>query len=164
MPSHGFGRAYRQFVGVFAESPFYSGGFDLVTDFGGGTMRVDVIDLIRLNTGILNGAIHHAKGPVAILGRAGDVVRIGAHSVADDFRQYSRPSLASQLQFFQDEHARSFTHHETIAFRIPGPRGFLRLVIALGKSAHRGKTADAHGRDGRFRASADHDVRVAALD
>src|ERR1700736_1114097 len=149
---------------MFAEGALDSPGFDLIAHLGGGAVRVDVIDLISLDACVLNGTLHHAKGAVAVLGRAGDVMRVRAHSVAHDLSEYGRSSPARLLQLLQNEHARSFSHHETIALSVPWPRGLLRLIVTLRKGSHSGKTADAQRCYGCFSTPADHHVRVAALD
>jgi hypothetical protein len=48
--------------------------------------------------------------------------------------------------------------------RIEGPTGVRRIVVAGGKGLERSKSADAHRRDGRFRAATDHHLGRAALD
>ena len=47
---------------------------------------------------------------------------------------------------------------------IPRAAGFFRVVITRGECAHGGKSADAHGRDGRFGAAGDHHVSIVVLD
>ena len=57
-------------------------------------MCVDVIDLLRDDTGVVDGVPHDTGCAFAVLGRRGDVKGVAAHAIADDFRQNGRaPSL-----------------------------------------------------------------------
>src|SRR6185503_8407075 len=85
-------------------------------------------------------------------------------AVTGEFRVNLRAAGFGVFQFFQHDHARAFTHDETIAFLVERARGFLGGVVAGAHGAHGAETADADGDNGRFRAAGEHDVRIAHLD
>src|SRR5438445_657082 len=91
------------------------------------------------------------KRPVAALdavaGRGSDVEGVGAHAVADHFRQDIGAALFGELQLLQDEDAGAFADDEAVAIEIPGTRGSQRIVIPGGERAHGGKAADSHRSD-----------------
>src|SRR5262245_16773949 len=68
------------------------------------------------------------------------------------------------LHLFHDEDAGAFADHESVTIFVPGAAGLFRLVIARGQCAHGSESAYAHGTDGGFRATSDHDLGIAVLD
>ncbi len=106
----------------------------------------------------LMASAHHAERSVAIFRWAGDVIRVAAHAVTDDLGQDVRTAPLGIFELFQDQNAGALAHHEAVALGVPGTGSFLGFVIALRKSAHGRKPADAHGRDAGLRAAADHGV------
>src|SRR5690606_40601831 len=119
-------------------------------------------DVFRRDAGVLESPLH-ATGRAVGIG-IGDVERVGAHAVPDYFRVDAGAAFLRVFQFLQHEHAGPFAHHEPVALRVKGSAGFLRLVVAGAHGAHRAETGHADGADGRFRAAANHHVRVAPLD
>src|ERR1700731_849387 len=89
---------------------------------------------------------------------------VARHSVAHDLRQYGRAALHRDIQALKNQHASTFTDHETVAIPIERATGLFGFLIAGGKCTHSGKSTDPHGRDGGFRAATDHDVSSASLD
>ena len=151
-------------LGVIAEAALDGRRFGAVADVGGSTVRVDVIDLLGLESGIAQRVAHDAEGAIPVGWRSSDVKGIGTHSIAHDFRQDTSATLAGMFQFFKHQDAGAFADHEAVAVEIPGTRGALRFVVACRKRAHSREPADAHGSDAGFGAAANHDIRVAALD
>ena len=68
------------------------------------------------------------------------------------------------FQFFQDEDAGAFADDEAIAIFVEGTAGVRGIVIARGKRAHGGETADAHGGDGGFCSAGNHHIGIVAFD
>ena len=91
----------------------------LVAHFGGGAVRVDVVDLLGLDAGVLEASAHHAERAVAVFRRAGDVVGVAAHAIAHDLGQNGRAAPLGEFQLFEDQNARAFAHHEAVALRDP---------------------------------------------
>ena len=91
------------------------------------------------------------------------MVRVAGHAVADNLGDNFRAATLRKFERFEDQNARAFAHHEAIAFGVERTAGAFRFVIARGKRAHGGESADAHGGNGSFRATRDHHFRIAAL-
>src|SRR5258708_2024913 len=68
------------------------------------------------------------------------------------------------LQFFKNQNAGAFAHHEAVAVLVPGTAGASGIVVASGKRAHGGESADAHGGNGGFGAPSNHYVGIMVLD
>src|SRR5208283_5628399 len=85
-------------------------------------------------------------------------------AIANDFGEDGRTAAAGVLQFLQDQNAGALAHDEAIAIFVPGTAGASRIVVARGKRAHGGESADAHGSDGSFRATGNHDIGILVLD
>ena len=126
-------------------------------------MRVEIADGFRLEFGVAQRVAHYAIAAF-VLGRGlGHVKGVGAHAIADDFREDGRAAAAGVFEFFENQNAGAFAHDEAIAVFVPGTAGAGRIVVARGERAHGGESADAHGSDGSFGAAGDHDVGVAVL-
>ena len=97
-------------------------------------------------------------------GGLGHVIGVGGHAVADDFGEDGRAAAAGMFEFFENHDAGAFAHDEAVAVLVPGTAGAIGVVIAGGKRAHGGESADAHGSDGGFGASGNHHIGIAALD
>ena len=138
-------------------------GLDRVANGRRGAVRVHVADVVRSNLGVFDRRHRRTDTAVAVLRRLRDVVRVAGHSVARDFRDDVCAAPLRKFQRFQNQHARAFAHHKTVALGIKRTAGALGFIVARGKRAHRGESADAHRRHGRFRTARDHHFRVAAL-
>src|SRR5579863_1835862 len=92
------------------------------------------------------------------------MVRVAGHTVANDFSEDRSVAFLRVLEGFEDENARAFTDDKAVAIGVERAAGVRGIVIAGGKSAHGGETADAHGRDRRFCTAADHHLGGATLD
>src|SRR5271165_1670453 len=114
MPGHRLGRAYRQFIGVIAESPFDCNSFQLIAQIGRSTMSVYIAHLRGLDFGVIEGIQHDPVGAVAVLRWLGDVISIAAHAIARYFGKDLGPTAASELKFFQDQYSRALTDDEAI--------------------------------------------------
>ena len=149
-------------VRVIAEQPLDRVRLDLVVGRRRCAVRVDVIDLFRADSGIGDRIQHDAVRAVAVFRRQRDVEGVAAHAVSDKFGDDLGAALLREFEFFEHEDAGAFADDKTVAILVEGPGSALRFFVARGKSAHGGKSTDAHRRDRGFRAAADHDVRVAA--
>src|ERR1700682_2390460 len=107
-----------------------------------GAVRVDVIDLRRLDASALHGRAHHAERAVAVLRGGGDVVRIGGHAVPDDLRVDARTALPRGLVFLEDEHAGALSHDKPVAIFVEGTTGARRLVVACRPGAQGAEPAE----------------------
>ena len=164
MTGHRFRRADGNLAGMPAEDALDGDGFDAITQGCRGAVGVDVVDLMRLDPGVAQAILHHAAGTVAVLGWRRNVIGVGAHAVADNFRQDVCAALLGSLQIFQHHNACAFSDHKAVAFAVPGTAGALRRIIALRERAHGSESADAHRGDAGFGAAANHHIGIAALD
>src|SRR5262249_40487717 len=83
---------------------------------------------------------------------------------ADDLGEDVCAAAPGELEVLENKYAGTFADDEAVAILVPratGPRG---IIVASGKCAHGGKSANSHGCDGAFSASGDHYVSVATLD
>src|SRR6058998_3584876 len=88
---------------------------------------------------------------------------VSGHSIANHLAVDARAAAFGKFQFFQDQNAGAFADYESIAMQLEWPRSMLRIVITRGQGAQRPKAGDAHGRNCRFRAPANHGVCIATL-
>ena len=110
-----------------------------------------------------SGVAHHAEAAFVFGSRLGHVVGVAGHAIAGNFGEDGRAAPFGVLEFFEHQDARAFAHDEAVAIFIPGTAGFFGIVIARGKGAHGGESADAHGSDGRLGAAGNHHVGVVVL-
>ena len=127
-------------------------------------MGVEIADSVRFQFGVAQRIAHDAIAAF-MLGRGlRHMIGVRAHAITDDFGQDGRAAAAGMLQFFQDQNAGAFTHDEAVAILVPGTAGASRIVVAGGKRAHSSESAYAHGSDGGFSTTCDHDVGILVLD
>ena len=91
-------------------------------------------------------------------------IRVGAHSISDQFGQNRRAAPAGVFQFFENQNSRAFADDESVAHLVPRTAGVLGIVIALRQRAHGAKSADRQRCDAGFGPSADHHIRIVVLD
>src|SRR5882762_5187033 len=131
-----------------------------VANRSGSAMSVYIIDLVRANASVAHRVAHYAESAF-VLGRGlSHMVGVSGHAVAGNFGKDGCAAFLGVLELFQNQDAGALAHHKTVAVLVPGTAGFLRLVVAGGKCAHGGKSADAHGSDGGLGAASDHHVSV----
>src|SRR5258708_11542294 len=144
----------------------YSNGvrFERVADGRRGAVGVEVADDAGIELRIAQRVAHDAEPSFVLGGGLRHVIRVRGHTVANYFRQDGSAAAASMLEFFENQDAGAFAHHEAIAVLVPGPAGASGIVVASRKRAHGGESADTHGRNGSFRASGNHYVGIMVLD
>ena len=126
-------------------------------------MRVDVIDILRLESGVLNGVAHDPIAAIPVFRRRGDMMGVAAHPVSHHLGQNPGAPAPRRLQFFEDQHTRAFSHHESVAILVPGPAGVLRVLVPRRKRPHRPESADPHGSNAGFGSAANHGIGVTVL-
>ena len=84
-------------------------------------MRVDVVDLLRLEAWRPERVAHHAEGAVAVFGRRGDVVGVAAHAVADHLGQNVARRAAARAPVLPEPGCRRLRRPRSR--RDPGPTG-----------------------------------------
>src|SRR5690606_11052837 len=81
MPRHGLGGVHHQFIGMVAECELERRRLVLVAQRGGRAVGVDVADLVGIHAAVAQRVQYPPAR--AVLVRAGDVVRVGAHAEAE---------------------------------------------------------------------------------
>ena len=76
------------------------------------------------------------------------MVGVAGHPVAGHFGEDGCASPLGVLELFEHQNACAFAHDKTVAIFVPGTAGLFGIVIASGKGAHGGESANAHRRDG----------------
>src|SRR3954471_6622208 len=107
--SHGLGRADSNFLSMLAEKVLDGLRFQHIPDRRRGSVRVDVADLVAPDARVFHGLIHHAEAAFVLGCGLRDVIRIAAHAVADDLREYVRATLLRAFELFEDQNPRAFT-------------------------------------------------------
>src|SRR5690606_4708710 len=82
---------------------------------GGSTVRIDVIHLLRLDSGIAERPSHRQRSSFTVFRWRCDVVGIGAHPHTDYFSEDIRPAPAGRFELFQDENRGTLGMHEAVA-------------------------------------------------
>src|SRR5690606_13027403 len=89
-------------------------GFGTVVQGSARAMRVEVIDLFRVQACLAAGVLHGCKCRVAFRVRLGEMMRIGSRAVADNFAEDSCTALLSGSEGFQRQHRGPFAQGETV--------------------------------------------------
>ena len=123
MADRRLGGRHGELAGGVAEQPLDGGELDLVAHRRRGAVRVDVVDVARLEAGALQRHAHAAVGAVAVLGRRGDVIGVARQAVADHLGIDARAARLGVLQLFQHDDAGALAHDEAVAVLVVGARG-----------------------------------------
>src|SRR5882762_1074640 len=142
MAGHGLGGTHRNLI-----SKQISNGvrFERVSDGRRGAVSVKVADDAGIEFRVAQRVAHDAETTFVLRGGLSHVISVRGHAVADDFGQDGSAPAAGMLEFFENQDAGAFAHHEAIAVLVPWTAGASGIVIASRKSAHGGKSADTHG-------------------
>ena len=115
MPDHRLVRRHRNLRQMFAE---HDGGgvvFHLVVFRRRGAVRVDMVDLLRLEAGIGQRLAHAADDRLAVRARAGAVERVGQLAAAGQHAEDLRATGNRGLIALEHQRAGAFGHDETVA-------------------------------------------------
>ena len=83
-------------------------------------MGIDIINLIRPQTRIVDCHLHAVNGPFAFGIRSRYMIGIPAQTIAHHLRIDIGPPFKGLIKFFQNEHARTLPHHKTVAVQVKG--------------------------------------------
>src|ERR1700724_1233490 len=111
-------------------------------------MGVEVADDAGIEFRVAQGVAHDAETAFVLGGWLRHVIRVRGHAVANHFRQDGSAAAAGMFEFFENQDAGAFAHYEAIAVPVPWTAGASGVVVASGKSAHGGESADTHGSNG----------------
>ena len=92
-------------------------------------MNVDIVDVTRLHVGILQ-SIFHRKDCTQPFGMGGcEVVGIGRHTATGNLGINFCAACQSMLQFFENQHYRTFADNESVAALAEGTRSCFGRII-----------------------------------
>src|ERR1700737_2583837 len=137
--------------------------FGAIPKLRGCGVGIQVLDCRGSEPSILQREFHDAANSSAILRWSICVKGVRIRGVAHELREHFGSAARSVLALFKNEHARSFTHHESISIAIPGAGRSFRIVVSGRERSHRGKPGNRQGRDGGLTSSADHNLCVSPL-
>src|SRR5262249_59965639 len=96
-------------------------------------MRVDVLDVARIEPGIRNGAFHREVGTLTVGRRIGNSISVRRRGVTADLAVDGRAARDGVVEFLEHEHARALAEDEAITLQVEGTRGCLWCVVARGQ-------------------------------
>ena len=92
------------------------------------------------------------------------MIRVGAHAVADHFGQDLCAARSRKLQLFQDQDARAFADHKSVAVLVEGPAGAGGLVVARESARMAANPPTESAVTAASAAAGNHRVRIAVQD
>jgi hypothetical protein len=130
----------------------------------GGSVGIDVINVLGPQLGSAERALHGANRTLASRSRLSQMVGIGAGRVARHLGIDARSPRKGVRTLLQDKERSAFGDHEAIATRVPGTACALGLCIVATEGTHRAKPRDSKGRNDGLRTASDAHVHVPAGD
>src|SRR3989304_8228059 len=112
MPNHGLSRAYRDFVSVLSKHHFNSFGFTGIVHLGAGAVSIDIINLLNLYLGILQGSTHGIS--FGFRSRSSCIVGIERPACAGNFSQDGCTPLPGMFIAFQNNYSSTLGIDETV--------------------------------------------------
>ena len=91
------------------------------------------------------------------------MIRITGCTVSHNFCENLRTSLSRMLQFFQNNHAGTFSHDKSASVFVKWQRTLLRIIYRR-KCCQCGKTCHTNRADTCFRTACQHHIRISTLD
>ena len=136
MTGHRLRRRNIELIGCIAKH--FLNGLNLgdITDVRAGAMNIDVVDVLGLQTSILECTLHHELCTQAF-GMAGrDVIGIAAKAFANHLGIDLCTAGFGMLEFFENKAASALGHDETIARSAERTAGPCGIVVACGQGIH----------------------------
>src|SRR5437773_2929261 len=101
MADHALGAANGQPASVATEDEFDGLGLGFVTELGAGAVSVDVLHILRLDAGVLQGQTHGSSCAAAFGMRRGDVMGVAGAATTEQFGVNDGAALASVFQLLE---------------------------------------------------------------
>ncbi len=127
-------------------------------------MRVDVVEILRLDAGIFQGERDGTGRRFAGLVRGHLVKRVAGEREAHHLTVDARAAIDRVVDRLQHQHAGALARHEAVAIAIERTARLVGSVIAGRQGADRVERRDAHLAQRSLAAPGEHDVGVAVLD
>ena len=148
------GGAHHKLVGVFAEEFAHSAGFVDVAHGGRRAVCIEVVNVLRLQTGVVERHLHGANG--AVRSRRRDVIGVTRKTITCEFAVDLGAAGNGVVIVFENKQAAAFTHHKAVTINVERTGSVSRVVIAARKSVHAVKAADADFADRAFGTARKH--------
>ena len=129
MTRHGLGGRDIQLVCCVTKDLLDSLCLRDITDMGGSAMNIDVVNILRLQSSVLQGVLHHELGTQTLRVRSGDVMGIGTHTSTYHLTIDLRTTSFGMLQLLENQAAGTLTHDETVTAGTERTTCLLGLVI-----------------------------------
>src|SRR5579875_1671718 len=146
MARHTLGRADGDAVNVAAENGRQHTRLGDVADGCTGGVGIDVIDILRITTGVAEGFADGGKGWLRIGAGNDHVEGIAPRSVAGHFSIDMGAAATGQASRFEHKNGAAIAHDKTITLTVERSRGRLRLIVAARQSAQIAKASQGHRR------------------
>ena len=95
-----------------------------------GAVNVDVVNVFRRQTCVVQGILHHVAGAKAFGVGRGDVMSVCRHATTDHFAVNLGATGLGMLEIFQNDGRAAFPKHEAITGRVERTRGLLGLIVS----------------------------------
>ena len=102
----------------------------------GSAMHIDVIDILRLQSCILQGILHHEFSTQTFRMRSRDVISVSTHTGSHHLCIDLCTASLGVLQFFENQTTGTLGHDETVAACAEGAACLFGFVIASGERLH----------------------------
>src|ERR1051325_1425784 len=112
---HRLRRADGELVGVLAEDALDRQRLRFVAERRRRAVRVDVVNVGRLQAGVLQRAAHDVDHPDAVLRGRGDMIRVEAHALTGQLAEDPRAAGDGALALLEKQDAGSLAHDEAVA-------------------------------------------------
>ena len=138
VPDRRLGRRHGRRAAGLAHQRLDRAQLDLVAERRRRAVRVDVVDVLGLDAGPLDGRLHGPVRAVPALGGCGDMVGVAGHAVTDHLGIDAGAARRGMFVGFQDDGSGALAHDEPVAVAIERPRCLLRLVVEPGRQRSTG--------------------------
>ncbi len=128
-------------------------------------MRIDVVDLRRLQSGHGQGVAHGDLRTGSIRRPCRQVIGIGRGPIASENGKRFGTACASMAELFDHQHRSAFGEHKSIMTLVKGSRRLFRRIGIGGAEGARGaEAADGNRIDRPFGATNNGNIRLAGQD
>ena len=162
MADRPFRAADRNRTDLVAEYRFQGLRFIHIVQSSAGAVRIHIIHLLRIQSGIVQGHIESTSGAFPAGRRRSNVISITRGAVTDQLGQDRRTAPLGVFEFFQDQDAGAFRHHKPVTVLVERTAGMERIVVTLAHGLFRAETGKTETGDRGFRAAGDHHIGIAA--
>lgn len=124
-------------------------------------VRVDVVDLARLDPAVFQRLLHRQEGARPVCAGRRHVVSVAARPVAPELGVDAGPARPGVLQLLQHEHGRALGHHEPAAPAVEGAAARRGVVVeSRGQRPRPAEPGEGQGVDAGLRTPGHHHVGI----